>query len=148
MLATFMVIGTITLAGVTALIWKKRNDRKRELRNHSISPETLHGLLEDGASIKLLDVRLPLDLLAFSETLPGATWIAPSEIIANPGMLSKDDDYVLYCTCPGDTSSSTVLEAALGMGFSRVKVLAGGIDGWKESGYPTVPYDRSFHLDN
>lgn len=79
--------------------------------------------------------------------IPGAHRIAPSEIMANPSMISRDHDYVLYCTCPGKESSERVLVTALKMGFVRVKLLAGGLEAWKQKGYPVEAYTRPFHLD-
>lgn len=137
------VAAPILAAGL--FLWR-RSIRRRQLRVHSISPKMLHSLITGGTAVTILDVRLPLDLLAHSETIPGAEWIAPHEIIADPSALSKNNDYVLYCTCPGEESSQKVLKTALGMGFLRVKVLKGGIEGWKREGYTTVPYVNPFHL--
>jgi hypothetical protein len=33
------------------------------------------------------------------------------------------------------------------MHFSRLKILKGGLAGWKAKGYPVEPYEKSFHLD-
>jgi rhodanese-related sulfurtransferase len=40
-----------------------------------------------------------------------------------------------------------VLKYALNLQFSRIKFLKGGLDAWKEKGYPVEPYTQSFHLD-
>ncbi len=143
----FFVVAAL-LALVSGLIWTRRRARRREMLTHTITPETLHDLLDSDQKPAVVDLRLPLDFLVHTEMIPGARWISPREIVANPGMLSKDRDYVLYCTCPGENSSETVLATALKMGFLRVKVLAGGLEAWKEKGYPVARYDKPFRLDH
>jgi rhodanese-related sulfurtransferase len=92
-------------------------------------------------------VRLPLDLLADSDIIPGARRLAPKEIQANPSLIPKEKDTIVYCTCPSDKTSRAILQKALALEFSRIKFLKGGLDGWKARGYPVEPYTRSFHLD-
>jgi rhodanese-related sulfurtransferase len=129
------------------LIWIKRTRDRRELELHSITPESLHTLLTSEQEILLYDVRLPLDLLANSEVIPGATRIPPRELLENPALIPKEKDSVVYCTCPSDKTSRVILRRALGMQFLRIKFLRGGLAGWKAKGYPVEPYEKSFHLD-
>jgi rhodanese-related sulfurtransferase len=63
------------------------------------------------------------------------------------GLIPKDKDSVLYCTCVSEKTSRMVLKYALNLQFSRIKFLKGGLDAWKEKGYPVEPYTQSFHLD-
>ena len=141
----------LVLAGLLTvsswLIWRGRRAKRREILSHTITPETLHDLLDSDQKPAVVDLRLPLDFLVHTEIIPGARRISPKDIVANPNMLSKEQDYVLYCTCPSEDSSAIVLEAALKMGFLRVKVLAGGLEAWKQKGYPVAPYDKPFRLD-
>jgi rhodanese-related sulfurtransferase len=97
--------------------------------------------------VLVFDIREPLDLLGASEVIKGAEWIAPEAVIRNPSLIPRDQDSVIYCTCPSDETGIKVMRKALSMRFSRVKLLKGGLDAWKESGYETVPYTRGFHLD-
>jgi rhodanese-related sulfurtransferase len=53
---------------------------------------------------------------------------------------------VVYCTCPSDKTSRTVLRRALRLGLFRIKFLKGGLAGWKAKGYPVEPYKEVFHL--
>jgi rhodanese-related sulfurtransferase len=128
-------------------IWIKRTRDKHQMELHSITPEALRDLLVPNQEVLLLDVRQPLDLLADSEIIPGATRIPPKEVIQNPSRIPKDRDAVVYCTCPGDETSRRILHLALALHFSRVKFLKGGLAGWKAKGYPVVPYEEPFHLD-
>jgi rhodanese-related sulfurtransferase len=125
----------------------KRARERRELERYSVGPERLHELLSEDKKIKVFDVRLPLDLLAYSEVIPGATRVPPKDIVANPLLIPKDEDAVVYCTCPDDKTSLMILRRALRLNFSRLKILRGGLAGWKAKGYPVEPYRDAFRLD-
>jgi rhodanese-related sulfurtransferase len=125
----------------------KRARERRELDLHSIGPETLHDLLTANEKIRVFDVRQPLDLLAYSELIPGAVRVPPKEVMANPSLIPKEEDAVVYCTCPDDKTSREILRRALNLNFSRLKILKGGLAAWKAKGYPVVPYKDAFRLD-
>jgi len=137
----------LTVACLLIIIWIKRTRDRRDMELHSITAEALHSLLVSNREVLLYDVRLPLDLLADSEIIPGATRIPPKELLENPLLIPKDKDVVVYCTCPGDKTSRKVLHTAEAMHFFRVKFLKGGLAGWKAGGYPVEPYEKPFHLD-
>lgn len=120
----------------------------RELERRSITAEELHALLSSDREIFLFDVRQPLDLLAFPEIIPKAKWIAPNEFLEKPSLIPKEQDVVVYCTCPGEKTSRSVLRQALALQFSRVKFLKGGLAAWKAQGYQVEPYREVFHLHN
>jgi rhodanese-related sulfurtransferase len=132
---------------LSVAIWIKRAREQKELERHSITPEGLHEMLASNQRVLLYDVRRPLDLLADSEIIPGATRIPPKELMENPLLIPKDKDAVVYCTCQGDKTSRNVLKRAKGMHFMHVKFLKGGLAGWKARGYPVEPYEKSFHLE-
>ena len=144
-----MIVTLIAIIAVVLAIayWIKRARDRRELEQHSITPEALRALLAADREVLVFDVRLPLDLLADSDIIPGATRVAPKDIEADPSLIPQERDVIVYCTCPSDKSSRAVLHKALAMNFLRVKFLKGGLDGWKARGYPVEPYTRSFHLD-
>ena len=144
-----MIITPIVLVILALVIayWIKRARDRRELEQHSITPEALQGLLALNGEVIIFDVRLPLDLLVDSEIILGAKRIPPKEMSENPSLIPRDKDTIVYCTCPSDKTSRAILHKALAMHFSRVKFLKGGLDGWKAKGYPVEPYKQSFHLD-
>jgi len=137
----------VAVACLSIVIWIKRKRDRRRMELHSITPEALRTLLASNQEVLLFDVRLPLDLLADSEIIPGATRVPPKELLQNPSLIPKDKDSIAYCTCPGDKTSRAILHRALSMGFSQVKFLKGGLAGWKAQGYPVERYEKSFQLD-
>jgi len=144
---TLSVIGVAAL--VTSLVIVRRMKRlrdQREMEQHSITAEELHSLLASNQEVLLFDVRQPLDLLAYPEIIPKARRVAPNEVLERPSLIPKEKDAVVYCTCPSDNTSGTVLRRALALQFFRVKFLKGGLTAWKAKGYPVEPYQEVFHL--
>ena len=128
-------------------IWIKRARERHQMEQISITPEALHALMRANKKVLLFDVRQPLDLLANSEIIPGARRIAPKDVLANPSLIPRDEDSIVYCTCPSDKTSQSVSKQARAQKFFRVKFLRGGLEAWKAKGYPVEPYDQPFHLD-
>lgn len=142
-----VILTVVVFAALLLFTWRKSRQGRRQLESHSITPEELRALLLGHADVEVFDVRLPLDLLADSEIIPGARRIPPKDVLANPGLIPKDKDTVVYCTCPSDKTSRTILHRALGMQFFRVKFLKGGLAAWKAKGFPVEQYKTPFHLD-
>jgi rhodanese-related sulfurtransferase len=143
----------LSVIGVAALVMSlaifrrmKRLRDQRDMEQHSITAEELHALFASNQEVLLLDVRQPLDLLAYPEIIPKAQRIAPNEVLERPSLIPKEKDAVVYCTCPSDKTSRIVLRRALALQFFRVKFLKGGLAGWKAKGYPVEPYQEVFPL--
>ena len=145
MLLTLVVVGVVAL-GISLLIRVKRRRDQRDMEQHSITAEELRALLASD-KVLLFDVRQPLDLLAYPEMIPKAQRIAPSEVLERPSLIPKERDAVVYCTCPSDKTSRTVLRRAFTLGLFRIKFLKGGLAAWKAKGYPVEPYKEVFHLN-
>jgi len=147
MLLTFTVIAVaFVMLSLVAILRVKGQRDQRELEQHSITADGLHALLASNQEVLLFDVRQPLDLLANSEIIPKAQRIPPDEVLRKPSLIPREKDTVVYCTCPSDKTSRTILRRALALHFSRVKCLKGGSAAWKAKGYPVEPYNEVFHL--
>jgi rhodanese-related sulfurtransferase len=145
MLLALTAFCVVTLC-VLAALWIKRTRNQREMERHSTTAEELHSLLASNREVLLFDVRQPLDLLAYPEIIPGARRIPPSEVLENPSLIPREKDTVVYCTCPSDKTSRTILRRALALQFFRIKFLKGGLAAWKANGYPVERYQEVFHL--
>jgi len=144
-LIAICVVGFCVL--IFGLIRMKQVRDRRELEKYSIEPEALHSLLTTDHELLVFDVRQPLDLLAHSEIIPGATRVAPKDVLEQASLIPKEKDSVIYCTCPSEKTSRQILRRARALQFSRIRFLRGGLAGWKEKGYPVEVYDKPFHLD-
>jgi rhodanese-related sulfurtransferase len=138
----------IAIAIICAIVitCAKRGKNQDELDRHSISVEQLQSMMVSGQKVLLFDVRQPLDLLAYPELIPGAKRIPPQEVLDQPSLIPRNEDIVVYCTCPGDKTSRMVLRRALTLGFTRIKFLTGGLVAWRTNGYPVEPYRESFRI--
>jgi rhodanese-related sulfurtransferase len=147
-MAMLLALTAICLAmmSLMILVWIKRKRDQNEIEQHSITAVELHSLLASDPKMLLFDVRQPLDLLAYPEMIPGAQRIAPRELLEKPSLIPKEEEAVVYCTCPGEKTSRSILHRALAMHFSRIKFLRGGLAAWKANGYPVEPYREVFHL--
>jgi rhodanese-related sulfurtransferase len=135
------------LLWLTTILWKKRSrDQRRMIEQHGITPEELYSLLGSHRDVALFDVWQPLDLLAHAEIIPGARRIPPAEVLAAPGLIPKEKEAIVYCTCAGENTSRAILGQALDMQFFKIKFLMGGLEAWKAKGYPVEPYREVFHL--
>ena len=144
-LIAICVVGFFVL--IFGLIRMKQLRDRRELDESSIEPEALHSLLEKNEDVLIFDVRLPLDLLAHSEIIPGAKRIAPKDVLERASLIPSEKDSVIYCTCPSEKTSRMILKRAKALNFSRIRFLRGGLAAWKEKGYPVELYNKPFHLD-
>ncbi|MGB6133361.1 MAG: rhodanese-like domain-containing protein [Acidobacteriaceae bacterium] len=144
----FLAISITCAAVLLAVVLAKRRRDRREMERHTITPVALHALLAANQDVLVFDVRQPLDLLGNSVVIPGAQWLAPDALHANPSLLPKERDLIVYCTCPSDKTSRMILRRALAMGFLRIRFLKGGLDGWRENGFPVEPYRNPFHLNS
>jgi rhodanese-related sulfurtransferase len=142
-----LLILAILIAATALLLRLKRRWDRNEIDRYSVSPEELHTLLNSGQSVLLYDVRQPLDLLAYSQIIPGSLRIPPDDILTNPSLIPSDQDAIVYCTCPSDRTSRRILHRALSLHITRIKFLRGGLAAWKERGFPLEPYDQPFRLD-
>jgi len=130
------------IAAVTTVRWRV----KRDLEANSIEPDELHALLKKG-EVLLFDVRQPLDVPAYPEVIPGAIRIAPKDAAELSASYSRDEPAVLYCTGADDKTGAMVLGKVRALKFTRVKLLRGGLQAWKDRGYPVEQSTEPFQLD-
>jgi rhodanese-related sulfurtransferase len=150
MVLTVIAIAILGLGVAGYTWWRKRERDQILLKAHSIDVDELHSILfADGSQkrTRVLDVRQPLDLLAYSQIIPGAERFAPKDILANPQLIIEEGETVVYCTCPTDKTAHTIINKTLSLGYKNVRLLKGGLDAWKEKGYPVEAYETAFRLD-
>ena len=131
---------------VTAAVATVRRRAKGDLQANSIEPDELHALLNKG-EVLLFDVRQPLDVLAHPEIIPGAIRVPPKDAAKLSASYSRDEEAVLYCTGADDKTGVMVLVKVRALKFTRVKLLRGGLQAWKDKGYPVEQYTEPFQLD-
>jgi membrane protein DedA with SNARE-associated domain/rhodanese-related sulfurtransferase len=130
--------------GLAIYILRKYALRRRFLRqlfNARITPVQLKQKIDAGEDILILDVRHALDFEADPYIIPGALHL-PLESLKQQPDVPQDREVVLYCTCPNEASSARVAMLLLQHGVMRVRPLAGGLNAWRDHGYPVELLDR------
>lgn len=134
-LVLVMILGTIIYRYV------QRRRFMAELRGLRLEPEKLLQMIEEARNGNLeppfiIDLRHPLDVLTDPEVVPGALRIGPEELKLHREEIPHDREIVLYCTCPSEETSAKVAMELRRLGVLRVRPLLGGLQGWKDAGYP------------
>ena len=121
--------------------WKyyKRQRFIRELRMARVTPEELLATINSGRAVNVIDLRSATEVELDGLVLPAAIWIDPARLPQQQEWIPKDQEIVLYCSCPNEASSARAALLLLRRGALRVRPLAGGIEAWRELGYPLSP---------
>jgi membrane protein DedA with SNARE-associated domain/rhodanese-related sulfurtransferase len=137
--AVILVLGAVI--GVVVYRVAKRRQFRNELVGLRLEPSELQKMIaaarDAGMDLPfIVDLRHPLDVLTDPLVLPGALRIGPDELKLRSGILPRDRDVILYCTCPSEETSAKVAMELRRLGIHRVRPLRGGLQGWKDAGYP------------
>jgi len=88
-------------AALAAYLVQKYRQRRRFLRQTAlarITPEELQQRLEAGEPVAVVDLRHPLDFLAYPRVIDHAIRLAPEELEQRHQEIPRDREVVLYCT--------------------------------------------------
>jgi monothiol glutaredoxin len=99
-----------------------------------ISPKELQAMIDRGDTIEVFDVRTPREREV--AVLPFATLLDAS---AEKHITTLPRDATLVFHCHHGGRSQRAAEHFLGLGFTKVHNLAGGIDAWSQTIDPAVP---------
>lgn len=137
-----VLAGGAIVAVAAFIFWKYRRRRlfRHELSAATITAKELKDNIDRRAGLTIIDVRHPLDLLSAPFTIPGALRIPLEGLAMQVANLPRDKRVVIYCTCPSQASSSRALQLLRGYGLNEVKVLAGGLQAWQESGFEILEF--------
>ncbi|HMS83858.1 MAG TPA: DedA family protein/thiosulfate sulfurtransferase GlpE [Nitrospira sp.] len=130
----------IVLGGIAIFIGYKFYRRQQILREHrmaKISVDELKAMMDAGQPVMIADVRNPLSRETDPEAIPGAIHMLFEELDQRHHDLLKNQEVVLYCTCPNDISSARTALKLKRQGVQRVRPLQGGLDAWRERRFPT-----------
>jgi membrane protein DedA with SNARE-associated domain/rhodanese-related sulfurtransferase len=128
----------LVLAVAAFVLWRlaRRRMFMKELAASRVEPGELKQRLEAGERVYIVDLRHPLELLPDPFTLPGAVHFSPETLAARHAEIPRDQDIVLYCTCPSEATAAKTAMTLHKLGIERVRPLRGGFDEWKRLGFP------------
>jgi rhodanese-related sulfurtransferase len=129
------------------LKYTQRRRLLRQLRIDRITPEELRRSLDAGESLTVVDLRHPSEVEREGLKLAGAVVIRPDDLRSSVQNIPRDREIILYCTCPNEATSARLALQLKKAGIRRVRPLAGGLDAWREKGFPVelVPAQSSGH---
>jgi membrane protein DedA with SNARE-associated domain/rhodanese-related sulfurtransferase len=125
----------VLLGGYIALKWWERRRFYRALRIARIGVADLRVLMNGGRRPVVVDVRSPGARDLDPRFIPGALAMGAAEVDGRLGELPADREIVFYCTCPNEASAAQVAKKLIGLGYTKVRPLHGGLDAWIAAGY-------------
>ena len=95
----------------------------------AVSPAELEGLLNQGADIKVLDVRRREHRVHVAHPIPGAEWRDPEQIAGWSTTLGDSDEIIVFCV-HGHNVSQSARDFLRGRGL-QARIVEGGIEAWQ-----------------
>jgi membrane protein DedA with SNARE-associated domain/rhodanese-related sulfurtransferase len=109
----------------------------KQFRLARITPDQLKEKLAAGEDILLVDLQGRIGSTKLPLAIPGAVRIDPHKLERYADVqISPSQEVVLYCSCPGESTSARVALALRQKGIEHVRPLAGGLQAWRNRGYP------------
>jgi rhodanese-related sulfurtransferase len=103
-----------------------------------MEPTELKELIDAGQPVFIVDLRHPLDYLPDPRTIPGSLSLTPDKLVAESDRIPRDQEVVLFCTCPSEATAARMALKLRELGIHRVRPLRGGFEEWRKLGYPLV----------
>jgi len=125
----------VLLGGYIALKWWERRRFYKMLRIARIGVAELRALMDADERPVVVDVRSPGARELDRRFIPGALTMDIAEVDGRLEQLPADREIIFYCTCPNEASAALVAKRLIGLGYTRVRPLHGGLDAWIAAGY-------------
>jgi len=149
LLSTLGTVAVAVLLVVAAAYLALRYWRRRLFRQGLALPRVdvaeLRSLIDAGEPPVIVDVRSHAARQIDGRRLPGAVAVELRDIERWAEHRPRDGELVLYCNCPNEATAARAALLLAAKGFTRVRALTGGIDGWVALGHaiefdaPAVP---------
>ena len=141
----------IALGALAVYLLLKQLQRRfvlRNLRVAKISVDELHGRLEAGDPIAVVDLRHPLDFESDPYIIPTAAYVPAEDLPRRHAEIPRDREVVLYCTCPDEITSAKEALRLRRRGIRRVRPLLGGFAAWRAARFPVVLHGPVVPVEN
>jgi rhodanese-related sulfurtransferase len=133
---TALVIALLLLTAYILFKWIKRRQLIVALRGARIEAVELRTMMLSGLAPVILDVRTNAAFAVDPRTIPTSMHVPPDAVRTRLTGIARDGEIVLYCNCPNEVTAARIAKLLIDQGFSRVRPLQGGLDGWVKAGYP------------
>jgi membrane protein DedA with SNARE-associated domain/rhodanese-related sulfurtransferase len=133
--AAALELAGAALALYIAFKWWERQRFYRMLRIARVTVDELREHMRRDSPPLVVDVRSASSRGVDPRFIPGALAMEVDEIERRLAELPRDRDLVFYCNCPNEASAAQVAKTLMGLGYTRVRPLHGGLDAWVEAGH-------------
>ncbi|MGB4067626.1 MAG: VTT domain-containing protein [Nitrospira sp.] len=126
-------------AGIAAYLVYKFVHRQLllgKLRTTRITAEGLKQMMDNNHELLVVDLRGALDHEADPYTIRGALRMTTDELEQRHHEIPRHQDVILFCACPNEVTAARMALMLRSKGITRVRPLVGGIDAWREKGFP------------
>ena len=132
------LLASLILIYLVVKQWQRQRIIK-ELRMTRITVKELRKKQTDGEHLVIIDLRPEAELRFNPATIPGSIHLKLDEIDTRLHEVPRDQEIVVYCSCPNEVSSARMALFLQRKGLKRVRPLLGGIEAWRELDYPVQP---------
>jgi rhodanese-related sulfurtransferase len=115
-----------------------------------LSPTQVKQAIDEGERLCLLDVRTPAEFATEPGHIPGATNVPLPELKARlerDVALRQYRDSLVITVCRTDTRAAFAAWVLKRHGFTRPRVMSGGMSAWADDGFP-ITRDATFGSGN
>jgi membrane protein DedA with SNARE-associated domain/rhodanese-related sulfurtransferase len=138
----------VTLALFIGFRWLRRRRLLRQLEMSRMSVQELYALMAAGSVPVIIDVRSPEHRRHDPFLIPGARTPDISQLERELADLTRNEQVILYCSCPNEISAALVAQRLRKLGFDDVRPLLGGLDAWRGEGWQLQPLIAEIADDN
>lgn len=124
----------LAFAAFLAYKWWQRMRLFKELRMARISVAELVEMVAKGLNPVVLDVRSD-ESRKRTGFIPQSRAVHHDQLDKDLEGVPKDGEVIVYCARPNEASAARVAKMLMQRGFTHVRPLEGGLDGWKAGGY-------------
>jgi rhodanese-related sulfurtransferase len=132
---SLVVLGGLFVAYI-AFKYIERQRVLRKLQIARITVEELRQRQEVGGEVFIVDLRSPMAVQSDPYLIPGARHLLMDKVEEWLPIIPRDQEVVLYCSCPNEASAARTAFLLYKRGIKRVRPLLGGMDAWRERNYP------------
>lgn len=111
---------------------------KKEGRYPLVTCEELKKLIDSGVTQDIVVVDTQPREYFDEAHIPGAVNLPYADRIRTPVNLPRTKTLVLYCPCEHEEESTEMATKLQKLGYTKLKLLQGGLPRWRELNYPTV----------
>jgi S1-C subfamily serine protease/rhodanese-related sulfurtransferase len=126
--AGLMVVSVVGYAALSLRRWQRNRYR--------IGPYEVARLLDTNDPPAILDVRLGDAYERSPVRIPRSARLSPTEFDDKAPDIDRGRMIVAYCSCPDERTSAQLAHRLNGLGYTKVRVLKGGLAAWANAGLP------------